>query len=146
MMCVAVDGSSAGGEDLPLDGLCVMIVRLLLVAQEGRTSLLMACVKGRLDVVQALLDAGADKEAKDGVSGRLEQEAPRWSMHFGASYTFTYCNHRWRLGGRLWGSELEIRSLNLPTSPVCADWQHTPHGGWPQGPPRSGARPAGCGR
>ena len=40
-----------------------------LYAQYGETSLIAACSRGRLAVMQALLDAGADKEAEDYVGG-----------------------------------------------------------------------------
>ena len=40
------------------------------VSQNGDTTLIWASVKGHLEVVKALLAAGADKEAMDGVSAR----------------------------------------------------------------------------
>ena len=45
----------------------------MVCAQEGRTSLMMASEKGHLGVVQALLDAGANKEARDGVGGGVKE-------------------------------------------------------------------------
>ena len=41
--------------------------------QDGKTALIMASKTGHLDVVQALLEAGAKSNAKDGVGGRQEK-------------------------------------------------------------------------
>ena len=40
------------------------------LSQDGSTGLILASSEGHLEVVKALLDAGADKEARDQVSGR----------------------------------------------------------------------------
>ena len=48
----------------------MVVVTLYVMSQNGRTALGRASLNGHLEVVKALLAAGADKEAMDGVSAR----------------------------------------------------------------------------
>ena len=81
----------------------------MVCAQEGTTSLMMASEKGHLGVVQVLLDAGANKEAKDGVGG-------------GGHGNVT-------IGGE---GSLIVRIKLLLIGPLCAGRQDCSHAGQPE--------------
>ena len=73
----AVGGGGHGkGAGSPVGFICCKRSQLGLMlsttcrVQRGRTALMMASVSARLEVVRALLSAGADKEARDNVSAK----------------------------------------------------------------------------
>ena len=99
-----------------------MILSLAPCAQDGKTCLSWASSNGHLDVVEALLDAGADKHAKDEVGG--------WQGS-------------WKAGmgeGSLVFRMKQTTVFTFSSAPqVCAVRQHRPHARQRQGPHFGGA-------
>ena len=98
-----------------------------LYAQNGETALIAACAGGRLEVMHALLDAGADKEAEDSVGG-----GGHGTVGEGG-------------GGRVNREHDADVDAEVGTLTLCAEWLHASHSGQHAWPTRDGAGPVGCG-
>ena len=109
-------------------GLGIMVWMLAPCAQDGEMALTEASMYGRLEVVRALLAAGADKEAKGPVGvGDCRK---------GESVLFIACI----------SVTLASVGADTGTDPLCAGWLHGSHVGLHGEPAGGGASVVGCGR
>ena len=99
------------------------------MSQAGPLGLINASMNGDLKKVQALLAAGADKEAKNEVGW-----VGGWA---GVGHTME----------ESWVGLVCMRVMRILMPSMChADWKDTPHPGRRKGPRRGGASPVGSGR